>query len=333
MAVESQARRVAMAVITVSGEPGCRSGEVARLAAHRLGFEHVSATRLESLLEEEFGSDAVRQARLWPLMAGSILVRTAAESHLVVGVDGAERLFDGFPALLRVRIVAPLSRRIGNLMVDERLDRQAARSRIREREREISATRKQRFGRASASPESFDLTLNAQTTSGPQMADLVVAAYQTRGLEQHGLLAPAAEAQLQFRFRLQLARHGIQPRGHARLRATNFGHPSEEIFAKLLDFYGISWEYEPRSFPIAWDDSGRVLESFTPDFFLPELNLYVELTTMKQSLVTRKNRKIRLLREMYPQINIQVFYQKDIQDLILKYGLAHAPAAATTKSE
>lgn len=315
-----------MAVITVSGEPGCRSSDVARLAAQRLGFEHISATRLDSLLEEEFGPEALHQGRAWPLMAGSILVRLASEKNLVIGVDGAERLFDGYPALLRVRIVAPPSRRIGNLMVDDRLDRATARQQLRLREEQIKAHRKDRFGRATAQPESFDLTVNAQTMQNDQMAELVALASRARGLDEQSLLAPAAEAQLQFRFRLQLARHGIQPRGEARLRTPLFGHPSEEIFAKLLDFYRISWDYEPKSFPIAWDINGRVLESFTPDFYLPELNMYVELTTMKQSLVTRKNRKIRLLREIYPNINIQVFYQKDIQDLILKYGLVHAPA-------
>lgn len=322
-----------MGVITVSGEPGCRSGETARLAAQRLGFEHVSSTRLETMLEEEFGPEALADAKAWPLMAGSILVRAAAQSHLVVGVDGAERLFDNFPALLRVRIVAPLSRRIGNLMIDERLDRAAARAQLKLREKEISETRKRRFGKAGAEPESFDLSLNALTLQSDMMAELTAAAWTARGLHHLGFLAPAAEAQLQFRFRLQLARHGITARGPAQLRPNSFVHPSEEIFAKLLDFYRIAWEYEPRSFPIAWDVDGKVLESFTPDFYLPELNLYVELTTMKQSLVTRKNRKIRLLREIYPHVNIQVFYQKDIQDLILKYGLVHAPATVETKSE
>lgn len=322
-----------MGVITVSGEPGCRSGEVARLAAKRLGFELISATRLETMLDEEFGPEAAAQPRAWPVMAGSILIRVASQSDLVVGVDGAEMLFEGFPALLRIRVVAPLSRRVGNLMVDERLNRDQARSQLKDRELDIRQTRKRRFGRAGANPENFDLSFNAHTLLSDQMAELTAAAWHARGLDRHGLLAPAAEAQLQFRYRLQLARHGIQPLGQATLKRVVFGHPSEEIFAKLLDFYRISWEYEPRSFAIAWDEHGRVLESFTPDFFLPELNLYVELTTMKQSLVTRKNRKIRLLREIYPHINIQVFYQKDIQDLILKYGLVHAPAAEGARTE
>jgi hypothetical protein len=97
---------------------------------------------------------------------------------------------------------------------------------------------------------------------------------------------------------------------------SKFGHPSEEVFARLLDSNGIQWEYEPRSFPLQWDKDGRVTEAFTPDFYLPERNLYVEVTTMKQSLVTKKNRKLKLLRAIYPHINIQVFYKKDFENLL-----------------
>jgi hypoxanthine phosphoribosyltransferase len=131
----------------------------------------------------------------------------------------------------------------------------------------------------------------------------------------------AAEAQLQFQVRLKLARFGIVPPDRVHLVHKEFGHPSEQVFANLLDFYRIAWDYEPRSFALQWDKDGKVLEAFTPDFYLPEFDLYVELTTMKQANVTKKNRKIRLLRAIYPHVNIQVFYQKDVRDLVIKYGL------------
>lgn len=310
-----------MAVVTVSGEPGCRTREVAQLAAQRLGFTHLSAERVEAMLEQEFGAEPVQNVRNWADMAASLLLRAAASAHLVIGIDGAERVFRNYPALLRVRIVAPAARRIGNLMLDDGLDRTAARVALRERESQIKASRKARFGQATAPPANFDMTLNAGSLDGAQMAALIASGVEARSLTEHGFLSPAAEAQLQFQIRLRLARHGIEPRGVAGVKQVAFGHPSEKSFASLLDFYRIPWEYEPRSFPIAWDEHGRVLESFTPDFYLPESNLYVELTTMKQSLVTKKNRKIRLLREIYPQIRIQVFYQKDMEEMVLKYSL------------
>lgn len=98
-----------------------------------------------------------------------------------------------------------------------------------------------------------------------------------------------------------------------------FGHPAEAEFAAFLDFYRIRWVYEPKSFPLRWRD-GRMAEMFTPDFYLPEQDLYVELTTMKQSLVTRKNRKMRRLRELYPNINIMLLYRKDYHELISRFG-------------
>lgn len=103
-------------------------------------------------------------------------------------------------------------------------------------------------------------------------------------------------------------------------RGPVFAHPSEAELARILDFYKIRWQYEPKTFPIQWDAQGRVLESFTPDFYLPDQDLYIELTTRKQSLVTKKNRKIRLLKQRYPGVNIKIFYGKDFQQLLQKYG-------------
>jgi len=98
-----------------------------------------------------------------------------------------------------------------------------------------------------------------------------------------------------------------------------FVHPSEEEFTRILDFYHIDWAYEPRSFPLEWEGD-RVTEMFTPDFYLPGLDLYVELTTLKQSLVTRKNRKLRRLRELYPEVKITLLYKRDLDRLLAKYG-------------
>ena len=100
-----------------------------------------------------------------------------------------------------------------------------------------------------------------------------------------------------------------------------FAHPSEEIFGRILSYYRIRWEYEPRTFPIRWDGGGRVVESFTPDFYLPDLDLFVELTTLKQSLVTKKNRKLRLLQRLHPDVNVKLFYRSDFEQLLGKYAV------------
>ena len=100
-----------------------------------------------------------------------------------------------------------------------------------------------------------------------------------------------------------------------------FAHASERQFAQLLDFYEIDWDYEPRSFDVEWGEDGSVTKRFTPDFYLRDFDLYIEITTMNQKLVTRKNRKVRRLRELYPDVDVKIFYQRDYLRLLEKYGL------------
>ena len=100
-----------------------------------------------------------------------------------------------------------------------------------------------------------------------------------------------------------------------------FAHNSECEFARLLDFYRVEWEYEPTAFPIEWDAAGQPTQHFRPDFYLPGFRLYIEITTLNQRLVTKKNRKVRRLRELYPDVRIKVLYQRDYLSLLAKYGL------------
>ena len=110
-----------------------------------------------------------------------------------------------------------------------------------------------------------------------------------------------------------------------------FAHASEAEMSRILDFYAVRWEYEPHTFPILWNMDGQVVESFSPDFYLPELDLYLEMTTLRQKLVRKKNRKLRRLRELYPDLNVKLFYARDFRALMLKYGkLALAEAVGTS---
>jgi len=283
-----------MALLTVSGEPGCPVEEVARLAAQQLGFEIFTESALCKLVEEQFGPETSVPDKAYPHVLASILARLAREHHLVACIPGAEFLLRDYSAVLRAAVVAPSSHRIGTLMLDRRLERPAAMELLRKLDRDQRQDRRRKFGRATAPPHLFDITLNAGSMDAEILAQLLVAAARTGGLAEQGLLGAAAEAEIQFKIRLQLAKHRMRPPGEVSLERKVFVHPSEEIFAHLLDFYRIAWEYEPRSFPLQWDKDGKV---------------------------TKKNRKIRLLRQIYPGVNIQVFYQKDFQNLIFKYGL------------
>lgn len=82
----------------------------------------------------------------------------------------------------------------------------------------------------------------------------------------------------------------------------------------------MAWQYEPTTFPLEWDDMGQVTEAFTPDFYLPEYDLYVELTTKEQRLMTEKHRKIRKLQALHPDVRIRLLNRKDWQALARKFG-------------
>jgi hypoxanthine phosphoribosyltransferase len=303
-----------VALITVSGDCGSRHDEVARLAAARLRFEHFPLPRLLTSLEREFAlaPGAFREeGELWANAATAYLARLAAEQHLVVSAGAAEQLMTALAGVLRVRIHASESARAGAVMLDEGCDRAEAMRRVAESGR----------GPRARSNKAFDLVLNAERLTTEQMAEITAAAAEARLLPQSGFLPLVESQRLEMEARLNLAGHGIAPQGPIPLERRGFSHPSEEVFANLLDFYRIAWEYEPRSFPIEWDEAGQVVEAFTPDFYLPEFGTFVELTTMKQHLVTRKNRKIRRLRELHPEVRIQVFYQRDFDNLVFKLGL------------
>jgi hypothetical protein len=104
-------------------------------------------------------------------------------------------------------------------------------------------------------------------------------------------------------------------------KTRSFSHHAEEEIARLLDYYQIRWVYEPKSFTLREDERGRPKRQFTPDFYLPDYDLYLEVTTLRQRLMTRKKQNVRLVRELYPQVRIKMFSRRDVQNLLQRYGL------------
>lgn len=108
---------------------------------------------------------------------------------------------------------------------------------------------------------------------------------------------------------------------HSSRTKPHFSHPSEKTFARILDYYQIEWVYEPRTFPLEWDQNGKVTEAFVPDFYLPQQDLYIELTTLRPRLTTYKNRRIRLMQQLYPDVKVKLLKRRDLRDLMIKFGL------------
>ena len=100
-----------------------------------------------------------------------------------------------------------------------------------------------------------------------------------------------------------------------------FVHPIEKEFARVLDYYDIRWEYEPRTFALEWDEEKNVTQAFSPDFYLPDQDLYVELTTARPKLVTIKNRKIRRMGELYPDVSVQLWKRADLRNMMIRFGM------------
>ncbi len=311
-----------MAVITICREPGSLGEEVAARVAGYLGFSLVDKARLAQLSGEmdldEAGLRKVDEAisgegrqidaetEACAGLLQDLIAQLAEEQDLVIIGRGAQGLFRDRPGTLHVRLIAPRKFRVLQVKTHERLSAREAGRLIKSLEIERARYLRFLYHLNPADPNLYDLTLRMDRLSIEQALKLIVTALDEMGLRQ----VP------RDRIVKDLLPQMPEKRDNGR-----FANAAEKEFARFLEFYRIPFEYEPRTFPLEADAEGRILEAFTPDFYLPEQNLYIELTTMKQSLVTRKNRKVRKLRRLYPDVNIRIFYQRDFYNLLAKYGL------------
>ncbi|MEM5788552.1 MAG: cytidylate kinase family protein [Syntrophobacteraceae bacterium] len=311
-----------MAVITISREPGTLGEEVAARVAGLLGFLLVDRAPLaqfwremdldeaalakadEEHVGEECAADPESEAciKLLP----DTLAQLAEDHDLVVIGRGGQGLFHNRPGTLHVRTVAPREFRVRQARSHGGLTAREARRHIVDLERRRSRYVRFLYGLNWADPSLYDLTLRMDRFSIEEAVNLIVTAVHEMKLQQ----VPK-----------RLIVENLLPETDERRSGGRFANETEREFAHFLDFYRIPYQYEPRTFPLETDSEGKVLEAFTPDFYLPEQDLFIELTTMKQSLVTRKNRKVRKLRRLHPEVNIRIFYQRDFYNLMAKYGL------------
>jgi hypothetical protein len=298
-----------MAIITISEQSGSLGLEVATRVSQRLGFVLVDGAFVISKLntaqvldEEEFIGRVIR-GEFSPEIIKKLIIETALKDNIIVFNLGGEVLFRGFPGALHVKIHGAL-REFGKL----------------KRGRNYTRLIKGLYGRVRLGSDFYDLQIKVENMDTDFALDLILKAAEAKGISaKAGLTWRALE-----KLKASLEKSDLSPKlneEYKHLSIPSFAHPSERDFARVLDFYRIKWEYEPRSFPIKWDNNGNAIEKFTPDFYLPELDLYIELTTLKQSLVTKKNRKVRMLRELYPDVNIKIFYGRDYKMLLERFGI------------
>ncbi len=305
-----------MAIITLSRQIGSGGDEIAARLATELGFTLVDHTALVELLnaqdlsqpdidaadEQEFEeARAHRESdQVYVDLLPALITDLATEKDLVVLGRGGQCMFRGFPGALHVRVVAGTKERARRLMNERGLDEQAAIRLVEESDETRRRFIQYHYGEDIDVAVHYDLVVNTDRLSVEAATRLIRLA-----VEMVDLMGKGRDIE----------------RWLETARPLPFAHPSEAEFAKVLDFYQIRWEYEPRTFPLAWDEAGNATEAFSPDFYLVDFDLFIELTTLKQRLVTEKNRKIRRLRELYPEVKLKVFYGRDYRNLLTKYGL------------
>ena len=314
-----------MAIVTIGRQLGSGGEEVAQQVAQATGFLLVDRELLEAWVKEhgltgpdldESDDDAAanREARqaVHVDLVEAVLLDRAAKADLVVVGRGGQYIFQGCPAALRVRVFAARETRALRVAETEGVDRQSALALVEASDRERAAYIRDRYHQDWEDPANYDLVVRTDSLGVEAAAQVILRAIEAAGIRERGReLAEWLEARTQ----------GEVAPGREEV-PTPFANASEAELARVLDFYQIRWQYEPRSFPLAWNEKGRATEAFTPDFYLPDLDLYLELTVLKQSLVTDKNRKIRRFRELYPDVRLKLFYGRDFRSLVQKYGLA-----------
>ena len=315
-----------MAIVTISRLTGSGGRETATATAQALDFQFIDRKAMDVVIDQQFPvrterlSRIKKDRRVYDEMVRSAIAELAASHNVVILGSGAQFLFAKVAASLHVQIVAPLPYRIARVMRLARVDRVAAEKIIEERDHSKEILIRSLYAKDWRDPAHYDLVLNLDHFSNEIAVEIIVKAAQAKGIEAKRVELPPQLREDILTTKLDVAQMAdLEP---VEDRLPEFAHPSEREFARVMDFYRIRWEYEPKTFPIEWDENKNVISAFTPDFYLPDLDLFIELTTMKQSLVTKKNRKVRLLRELYPDVNIKILYERDYKNLIWKYGLS-----------
>jgi len=297
-------------IITLSREEESGGEEIGTQLSQRLGFRLVDHQLLTQILQENgypFTSDvplAEKERKVWIEAVWKVINRLADEGGVIFLGRGGQKIFHDSPRAFHLLVVAPIVFRLERIKQKFGQDQTVASLILTQYDRKRENFLRERFALSWKDPSWYHLVINAAQYPIDAACLLVE---QAMG----GAIPFTSQP------RAPILRPGVDYLE----QKVNFAHPSEEEFAQVLNFYGIRWLYEPRTFPLEWDSEGNILEAFSPDFYLPDFDLYLELTTQKQKLTHKKNRKVRQLQKLYPQVKIKVIYSRDFDHLFKKLGM------------
>lgn len=317
-----------MQIITISQQTASEGTEIAEKLSHRLGLKlidrrFVLENWLPKIADEHQLHMLEQSSKFYTKIANpeaekekqitfaeyiSQKLKKEAENNrlLILGL-GAQIIFNNHPYALHFKIVASEEYRIKELEKEFGLHKEEA-----ARELELADRKHRRYlwrihEQDWEKPTLYHLTLNRDGLNLEESISVLMNLIDLKK-ENPGSLNNNIEVKTDIKEKKSNGQR-------------SFGHESEKEFAKVLDMHHIKWEYEPSEFPLEWDPDGNVIMAFRPDFYLSEHDTYVELTTMKRKYTTEKNKKVRLLQELYPHINIKIVYKKDFEQLAEKFEL------------
>ncbi len=303
-----------MLFITVSRQTGSLGKEITELLAQKLAlpvitrdlvmnqwFPEIANKHELHMLSESpgFFLTPTSQGISFAEYLENRLKNYIAEQPAIIFGLGAQIIFADHPAALHIKIMASHQVRTQRIMQTHCLEQKDAERFLeltdRKHKRYITAI----YGKDWSDPALYHLTLNTDLLDAEEAACLLYHVAQNKKIA------------------CEIPRQSLT--NHEKLVV--FKHPSEEEFAKILDMHDIEWEYEPRTFPTKWDTEGNVTQAFSPDFYLPRFDTYIELTTMNQKYVSEKKKKVKLLKKLYPGININIVFKDDFNSLLKRFRL------------
>lgn len=312
-----------MQIITISRQTASGGDEIAEELANRLGLklinrDFVLKKWLPDIADEHqlhmlkqsskfytkiIDDKAEEKITFADYIAKKLKKLAETQNLLIVGL-GSQLIFRNHPGGIHIKIVASQEQRIKNLLDQYGLHKEQA-----ERSIELSDRKRRRYVWRVFNADWSDLTLyhislNSDGLITEQALTILMSLIDFKKENPEPLEEPEEK--------------NVKPPEKIEY---DFAHRSEREFAKILDMHHITWEYEPTEFPLEWDAEGNISMGFRPDFYLTEYDTYIELTTMNRKYVTEKNKKVRLLQEIYPHINIKIVYKKDFHNLVNKFEL------------
>ena len=308
-----------MPIITISRQICSFGDEIVAVLSQKLGFELIDREKLLSKFSDDILSPyelkMLKESAKFYLnkningetyleyLNRSLHEYAKTNSAILTGF-GAQAIFTNDKNAVRVRIMAPQDVRIARLKKQYHVSQEEAEQILSKTDKKHKKFVYTLFGADWTDLSYYDMILNTANISVDECVSSIIALYKEREL------------------RLQMEKKEEESNIISNIsEMPMLKNTSEKEFAQILDMYQIEWKYEPKTFPVEWDAEGNVTSAFSPDFYLTKFDTYIELTTMNQKYVTEKNKKVKMLSQLYPGINIKIVYKKDFYSLLDRFKI------------